>query len=270
MPKLRKRTRQRLARGSLYALFIALVVLVAVVTDWDRLQQQFLQLDIAGAQFPEIITTAAKNTVLFTVIAFTGGFFLGLALALMKMSPAAPFRWLATIYVEVFRGLPALMTIFATTLVVPIAFGIRIPEFAGFGRLATAGMVGLIIVAGAYIAEVLRAGIQAVPKGQTEAARSLGMSPARTMVSIILPQALRTVAPPMTNELVLLIKDTSLILLVVGGAASDRELTEFARVAVQQNGNATPMVMSAMLYLFITIPLTQLVAWMERRSARAR
>jgi polar amino acid transport system permease protein len=138
------------------------------------------------------------------------------------------------------------------------------------GGLAAAGVVGLIIVAGAYIAEVLRAGIQAVPKGQTEAARSLGMSPPRTMVSVVLPQAIRTVIPPMTNEFVLLIKDTALIFLAVGGIAGDKELTAFSRDNIQAFGNATPLIMAAMMYLAITIPLTQLVAWMERRSARSR
>src|SRR5699024_5277119 len=117
----------------------------------------------------------------------------------------------------------------------------------------------LIVVSAAYIAETIRAGIQAVPKGQSEASRSLGMRPSWTMVSVVLPQALRIVIPPLTNELVILIKDTSL-LFVAGMALGDRELTTFARDAVSQHANATPLVMAALMYLVVTLPLTRLVA----------
>lgn len=266
---MRKRTRQRLTRGAMYALLVAIVVFVAVFADWDNLQRQFFQPDIAREQFPDIVTIAAVNTLKFTAIAFVGGFSIGLFLALMRLSPVAPYRWLATIYIEVFRGIPALLTIFSTTLVLPIALNVQIPGFAGMSSFAAAGVVGLIIVAAAYFAEVFRAGIQAVPKGQTEAARSLGMSPAHTMTFVVLPQAIRTVIPPLTNEFVLLIKDTALIFLAVGGIAADRELTAFSRSAIQQSANATPLIVTAILYLIITIPLTQLVAWMERRGQRS-
>lgn len=265
----RKRTRQRLSRGTLYALLIAIVVIVAVFADWDNLQRQFFQPDIARELFPDVVTVAALNTLKFTAIAFAGGFTFGLFLALMKLSPVAPFRWLATVYIEVFRGLPALLTIFATTLVLPIALDVQIPAFAGMSSFAAAGVVGLVIVAAAYFAEVFRAGIQAVPNGQTEAARSLGMSPGQTMASVVLPQAIRTVIPPLTNEFVLLIKDTALIFLAVGGIAADRELTAFSRNQIQAFGNATPLIVTALMYLAITIPLTQLVAWMERRGPQS-
>jgi polar amino acid transport system permease protein len=248
----------------MYALFGALIVVVVLAADWGRVQQQFLRLDIAVDQFPQIVTIAAKNTVIFTVIAFTGGLLLGLLLALMQLSSVGPYRWAATVYIEIFRGLPALLTIFATAYVLPIAFGVRVP-----GGVVGAGLVGLIIVAAAYMAETLRAGIQAVPKGQVEAARSLGMSPTWTMISVVLPQAIRIVIPPITNEFVLLIKDTSL-LFIAGSTPMTRELTGFARAQVQQSANATPLIMAAMLYLFITIPLTQVVAAMERRGARSR
>lgn len=248
----------------MYALFAALIVAIVLAADWGRLQQQFFQIDIALEQFPEIVTIAAKNTIIFTVIAFFGGLLLGLLLALMKLSSVAPYRWAATVYIEIFRGLPALLTIFATAFVLPIAFGVRVP-----GGIVGAGLVGLIIVAAAYMAETLRAGIQAVPKGQVEAARSLGMSSTWTMLSVVLPQAIRIVIPPLTNEFVLLIKDTSL-LFIAGSTVLTRELTGFARAQVQQAGNATPLIMAAMLYLLITIPLTQVVAATERRTARSR
>ncbi len=106
---------------------------------------------------------------------------------------------------------------------VPIAFNWTPP-----GGPVGAGLLGLILVASAYMAETLRAGIQAVPKGQSEAARSLGMGGGRTLVSIVLPQAFRIVIPPMTNEFVLLLKDTSL-LFILGVEVGQRELASVAR-----------------------------------------
>lgn len=235
-----------------------------MVADWGTLRENFLQTDVARDQLPEMITIAAKNTVLFTVIAFAGGLVLGVLLALMKLSPVPPYRWVATGYIELFRGLPALLTIFAMALVLPIAFGIRVP-----GGAVGAGLLALIMVAGAYMAEVIRAGIQGVPKGQAEAARSLGMPPGRTMVSIVLPQAFRIVIPPLTNEFVIIIKDTSL-LFIAGMAAGERELTTFARDAVSENVNSTPLLAAAVMYLIITLPLTRLVARLERRTQKAR
>jgi polar amino acid transport system permease protein len=260
----RRTTKERLRRIALYAVLIAAVVVVVLAADWQRLADQFLQLDIALELLPEIITIAARNTVLFTVIAFSGGLVLGVLLALMKLSTIRPYRWLANIYIELFRGLPALLTIFAMAYVLPIGFGVRVP----YGAVG-AGLVGLILVAGAYMAETIRAGIQGVPKGQTEAARSLGMSAGRTMLSITLPQAFRIIIPPLTNEFVLLIKDTSL-LFIAGSTLQTKELTTFTRDALSTYANGTPLLMAAMLYLIITIPLTWLVARLERRTARAR
>jgi polar amino acid transport system permease protein len=131
------------------------------------------------------------------------------------------------------------------------------------------GVIALGLVAGAYMAETIRAGIEAVPKGQVEAARSLGMSPFWAMTSIVIPQAFRIIIPPLTNEFVLLIKDTSLFF-VLGFTASSKELTKFGRDILAANANATPLIVVGLMYLAITIPLTQLVAVLERRNARAR
>jgi polar amino acid transport system permease protein len=260
----KRSTKTRLFRGVLYLLFIAAVATLALVADWEAIQRAFLNVDIAREQFPEVILTAAKNTILYTLISFVGGSILGLVLAMMKLSPVAPYRWTATIYIEFFRGLPALLVIFAIAFAVPIAFQWRPP-----GGSAGAGLLALIIVSSAYIAETFRAGIQAVPKGQVEAARSLGMSGGWTMISVVLPQAVRIVIPPLTNELVILIKDTSL-LFIAGMALQDRELTTFARDAVSTTSNSTPLTIAALMYLAVTLPLTQLVAKLERRTQKAR
>ncbi|WP_454084952.1 amino acid ABC transporter permease [Georgenia sp. Marseille-Q6866] len=261
---MRLTTRRRLTRAGMYVLFFAALAAVALLADWERITNQFFRLDIARDQFPEIVTIALKNTLLFTLISFAGGLVLGIVFALMKLSSVGPYRWFATVWIELFRGLPALLTIFVMAYVVPIAFGFRIP-----GGNVGAGLVGLIFVASAYMAEVIRSGIQAVPKGQSEAARSLGMSPAETMVRIILPQGFRIIIPPLTNEFVLLLKDTSL-LFIAGSTVLTKELTTFARDGQTTTGNGTPLVMGALLYLVITIPLTRLVAVLERRMARGR
>ena len=260
---MKRTTRTKLNRGGLYVLFVVLVLLFVLITDWAAIKENFLDWEVAKEQFPDVVTTAAKNTVFYTVMAFIGGLILGLILALMKLSPVAPYRWVATIYIEIFRGLPALLVIFGFAFAVPIAFQWR-PSPA-----YVLPILGLIVVSAAYIAETIRAGIQAVPKGQTEAARSLGMGPTWTMISVTLPQAFRIVIPPLTNEVVVLIKDTAL-LFIAGMALQDRELTTFARDSVSTTSNSTPLVIAGLMYLVVTIPLTQLVAYMERRMQRSR
>jgi polar amino acid transport system permease protein len=259
-----RRERQRLVRGVLYVLFVAAIAALVWIADWSRIQTMFFNTEIAAAMFPNVVTIAAKNTVIYTAVAFVFGLLFGLVLALMRLSPIAPYRWVATIYIEIFRALPALLTIFLFAFGVPIAFGWRPP-----GGVTGAGVVGLIVVAAAYMAETIRAGIEAVPKGQIEAARSLGMSTTWAMVSIVLPQAFRIVIPPLTNELVLLIKDTSL-LAFAGATVASRELLGFARVELFAYGNPTPLIVAGALYAAITVPLTQLVQVLERRNRRSR
>ena len=257
------RRRARLIRWTVYAVTVLGLVWLILTTDWERLQENLFDLDIVGEQFPDIVTIAAKNTLVFTAFAFGGGLAIGLIVALMKLSAIGPYRWFATLYIQVFRGLPALLTIIFIRFGLPLAFDTEIPGQYGPGGVA------LAIVAGAYIAETIRAGIEAVPKGQTEAARSLGMSQSRAMVTIVIPQAFRVIVPPLTNELVLLLKDTSL-LAVLGTREATEELTQFARNNTAEGLNPTPLVVAGLMYLAITIPLTQIAALLERRGRRAR
>lgn len=261
---MRPTTRNRVTHLTLYAAFAAIILWVVFSTDWALVQRQFFNMDVARTQLPQIVTIALKNTVLFTLISFAGGLLIGTIMALLKLSSILPYRWLAIGYIEFFRGIPALLTIFAMAYMLPIALGVQVP-----GGSIGAGLLGLVLVAGAYMAEIIRAGIQAVPRGQREAARSLGMSSSRTMISVILPQAFRIVIPPVTNEFVLLLKDTSL-LFIAGSTVMTKELTTFARDGLTTNANATPLLMAAMLYLLVTIPLTSLVARMEKKMARGR
>jgi len=181
----------------------------------------------------------------------------------MKLSPLGPYRWLATAYVEFFRGLPALLVILFMAFGIPIAFNWTPP-----GGPVGAGVIGLVLIAGAYMAETLRAGIQAVPKGQREAAESLGMNGFWTTVTVVLPQAIRIVIPPLTNEFILLVKDTAL-LVFVGMQANQVELTSFGQQGLVNSANASPLIAIAVVYLIISIPASQLVAFLERRQMRA-
>lgn len=261
-----RRRKAQLRRWSVYALTLAAIAFVVVEADWPKLQETFFDPEIFADLFPEIITLAAKNTIILAVLAFTGGLALGLVLALMRLSSIAPYRWAALTYIEFFRGIPAILTLILVGFVLPIALSVNMRDLLPFLGNYAAPVVGLSIVASAYLAETIRGGIEAVPKGQMEAARSLGMSRGQAMRSIIIPQAFRVMIPPLTNEFVLLIKDTSLIF-VLGVAAADRDLAFFSRAAVQDTFNGTPFIAAALLYLAITLPLTALSRSLERRGA---
>ena len=259
---LKRATRRRLRDGIAYAVLVAVVAVLFLTADREAISKNFLDGETWRGQWPDIILIAAKNTVKYTVIAFAGGIALALALALMRLSPLRLYRWLATIYIEFFRGLPALVVIIFMALGVPLALGWTPP-----GGTIGAGLIALVMVSGAYMAETLRAGIQAVPKGQREAAQSLGMNGFWTMVTVTLPQAIRIVIPPLTNEFILLVKDTSL-LAFVGMQYDQVELTSFGTNNLNTYSNASPLLAVALVYLVISIPASQLVAFLERRQQR--
>ncbi|WP_030988070.1 amino acid ABC transporter permease [Streptomyces sp. NRRL S-1813] len=259
---LSKRQRARAIRGVQYGVLVAAVVAFALVADWHQLRMAFFDVEVAKALFPEIITTALVNTVLYTLLGFGFGLALGLVLALMRLSSVPPYRWIAVTYIEFFRGIPCLLVFIALGFGVPLAFEVALD-------MNITVMLSLGLVGAAYMAETIRAGIQAVPKGQTEAARSLGMSHGRAMISIVIPQAFRIVLPPLTNELILLTKDSSLVYLL-GLSLTQFELANFGRDALNEHKSLTPILIAGLLYLVITLPLGQLVRRLEARTAKAR
>ncbi|MGW4656124.1 amino acid ABC transporter permease [Streptomyces sp. NPDC004279] len=261
---LTRRQRRRVSRGAQYVVFVAAVIAFAFAADWGRLQDQFAQVDIARQMFPDVITLALRNTVLYTVSGFVVGLVLGMVLALMRLSSVGPYRWVAGIYIEIFRGLPALLIFVFIGVAVPLAFPGTEIVGGTYGKVA----IALGLVGAAYMAETFRAGIQAVPKGQMEAARSLGFSPARAMISIVVPQAFRIILPPLTNELVLLFKDSSLVLLL-GVTLEERELSKFGRDLASQTANSTPILVAGLCYLLVTIPLGFVVRRLESKAREA-
>ncbi len=265
MAKLKRRQRQRLILWAQYVIFVLVVGLVVYAADWSTLKESFFRPDIARAMFPEVITVALRNTVIFTALAFVFGLILGTMLALMRLSKVAPYRWVSTGYIELFRGLPALLVLFMVGYGIPNAFPDREIPGGVYGSV----MIGLGLTAAAYMAETIRAGIQAVPKGQLEAARTLGMSHFTAMRKIVIPQAFRIVIPPLTNEVILLTKDSSLAY-VLGVTAGSIELTKFGGDMLNTYVNATPIMVAGACYLIITLPLSQLVRRLEIRYAKAR
>lgn len=263
--RLTRRQRRRLTLGAQYAAAVTAVLGVALLADWASLRENFARSDIAREMFPGLLTVALRNTVVYTVSGFVLGLSLAVLLALMRLSPVGPYRWFASAYVEVFRGLPALLIFVFVGVGLPLAFpGLVVPG-------GTTGKVALALglVSAAYMAETLRAGIEAVPRGQTEAARSLGMSAPQAMASVVLPQAFRVVVPPLTNELVLLFKDSSLVLFL-GVSLGDRELAKFGRDLASTKANITPILVAGLCYLLITVPLGALARRLEARTRKAR
>lgn len=250
-----------LFRGAQYVLLAVLVVVGAVIADWGTLESSFFSQEALKSLPYDLLGRSLLNTILYTACGFALALAAGIVLALMRLSSVGPYRWIATAYIEFFRGVPALLVFITFGFGIPIAFGVLLPF------LWTVA-IALGLVGSAYIAETVRAGIQAVPKGQTEAARSLGMGPARTMIFIIIPQAFRIILPPLANELILLTKDSSLVF-VLGMAEEQYDLTFFGRTFMNQTANMTPLVLVGLMYLVITLPLGALVRSLEKRNAKA-
>jgi polar amino acid transport system permease protein len=262
--RLSPRKRQRISRGVQYAILLIALVAVALLTNWKGLAENFAKMDVAKQAFPDLFTIALRNTIIYTIGGFVFGSLGGLLLALMRLSSVRPYRWIATIYIEIFRGLPALL-IFLLILFLPLA----LPGFQVPGGTYGQGILGLTVVSAAYMAETFRAGLQAVPRGQREAARSLGMSHSRAMVSVVIPQALRIVIPPTTNQFVALLKDSSLVLFL-GVSGEYVELTKFGNDLASTTSNATPIMVVGLTYLLVTIPLGYLAGRLENRQGKGR
>jgi len=206
--------------------------------------------DVLNQALP-LLAKGALMTLTLTALAILFGIPLGLILALMRISPVTILRPFAMAYVEVVRGTPLLMQIYVIYFVLP-AFGVQLDPFVS-------GVLALSLNAGAYISEIFRAGIESIDPGQMEAARSLGLDYRGAMQWVILPQTLRRVLPPLTNEAVALLKDSSLVSVVA--------LSELMRVGKEiatDGGSPTTVYLTvALFYLAMTLPLTWLVRRLE-------
>lgn len=182
----------------------------------------------------------------------------GLLLALARLYGPAPLRFLAIAYINVFRAIPLLVLLIVIYYALPFV-GLRLTSF-------TSATTALSLVSSAYSAEILRAGIEGLPRGQSEAARALGLSPFRQMTDVILPQAVKLVIPPLTSNSINVMKDTSLASVV-----AMPDLLKQATQAQALAANPTPLISAALIYLVLLLPLVNLVGVAEKRLAsRAR
>lgn len=215
----------------------------------------FFNLDVLRRSIP-ILLRGLGNTLLLGAVAILCGTLLGIGLSLMRLYGPKPLRWLAVIYTDLMRALPVLVVLILIYYALPFA-GIVLSSF-------TAAAVALSLVLAAYAAEVMRAGIQAVPKGQFEASSALGLGFWTTMRKVVLPQAVRLVIPPHASNCVSVVKDTSLASVV---AMTD--LLKQATDAQALFANPTPLIGAAIIYVIILWPMVRLTGWLETRFARA-
>ncbi|MCP3712343.1 ectoine/hydroxyectoine ABC transporter permease subunit EhuD [Paraburkholderia sp. CNPSo 3274] len=211
----------------------------------------------ASSYLPDLLKGALTSIELtFSILALSLPF--GLLLAIARISRARLPRTIASVYIEVIRGTPALLQLFYIYFVLP-SFGIRFAPF-------TAGVIGLSINYSAYLAEVYRAGIEAVPKSQTQAAKALGMSGGQTLRLIVLPQAIRIVVPPLGNYAISLFKDTSLVSIV-----TVKELMFTGQIISSTNFQyVTIFTLVGALYLAFSWPSALVVHWLERKMGNTR
>lgn len=227
---------------------------------FEQLLKTFFDWQAMGAVLPNLLTVGLPNTLILAVTSGILGCILGMVLAVMGISRHAVPRWIARVYTDIFRGLPAILTI----LLIGIGLGPLVRNFTGSTNPFPLGILALTLMAAAYIGEIFRSGIQSVDKGQLEASRALGFSYGSSMALVVVPQGIRRVLPALVNQLISLIKDSSLIYML-GLLASQREIFRIGNDAAANTGNLSPLVAAGILYLVLTIPLTHLVNYIDNR-----
>ncbi len=204
--------------------------------------------------FPLLLMGAAV-TIEITAVSVALGFFIGLVVGVARISSYKILRILAAIYADCIRGTPLLVQIFLIYFALPIATGARVDPFA-------AAVLACGINSGAYVSEIFRAGIQAIDPGQMEAGRSLGLTWGQTMRYIILPQAIKNILPPLGNEFIAMLKDSSLVSVI-----GFEELTRRGQLIIAQTyGSFEIWLTVAALYLAMTLAISRLIAFLEAKT----
>jgi polar amino acid transport system permease protein len=250
--------------GALIALLSTIVVFgvigYVVVTSpgWPQVQKSFLDAEVFWSSLPALVRALWKNIQLF-ILAEIFILIFALVLAVMRSLPGPvffPFRLMSVVYVDFFRAVPSVLVIYVLGLGIP---GLRLPGVTTDPFIW--GLVALVIVWSAYVAEVYRAGIEAVHPSQEAAARSLGLSRAQGLRFVVLPQAVRRVITPQLNELNGLQKDTALVSFI-------GVIEVFKRTQIEAGGsfNFTPYLACALLFILLTIPLARFVDWLATRD----
>jgi polar amino acid transport system permease protein len=222
----------------------------------DELIQSFFNVEIATAALP-IVIQGLLNTILLSLLVVPLGLFGGVVLALLAHSRSRLIRWPLMAWVDFFRAFPPLVLLILLFAGLPFA-GL---ELGGFACVA----IAFFLNTGAYYGEIIRAGIESIPNGQVEAARSTGLSRLQAMIYIVLPQAIRNVLPDLLSNTLEVVKLTSL-----GSVVAVPELLYQARQAQSLTFNPTPIVMAAVVYFLILWPMVRLLSRLENRALAAR
>ena len=212
-----------------------------------------LNVDLMINSLPLLIT-GAGITIQITAISVGLGLIIGMFVGIARISNVKLLRWLAAIYIDFLRGTPLLVQIFLIYFALPVILEQRVDPFI-------AAITACGINSGAYIAEIFRAGIQAIDEGQMEAGRSLGMTWVQTMRYIIVPQAFKNIVPPLGNEFIALLKDSSLVSVI-----GVEELTRRGQLIIARTyGSLEIWISVALIYLVMTLTISRLVAYLEKR-----
>jgi len=261
----REAFRRSQSRRSVLIAAVSTVVLVTVAglavvsaPGWPRVKASFFDLDAGRKALPEVATGLVLNVEVFFAVGIAM-LVIGLLIAVLRTLPGPvfwPVRALATIYVDIFRGLPLLVLLYL------IGYGVPGLRLQGVPNDATVlGAVALTLSYSAYVAEVFRAGIESVHPSQRAAARSLGLTAGQSLRLVVLPQAVRRVVPALLNDLASLIKDSGLISVL--GIPLDA--IRYAQIWQYQLANYTPYVVAGLLFMLLTIPMTRFTDAVSRR-----
>ncbi|MBL8932510.1 MAG: amino acid ABC transporter permease [Kineosporiaceae bacterium] len=256
----RRRQQRRswlIAAASTMALGVAAVLAITSAPGWPRVQRSFFDPATAWRALPDVATGLWLNVRLF-LICGACIVVLGLVIAVLRTlrGPVLwPLRALATVYVDLFRGLPLILVLLLIGFGVP---GLRLSGVTN--SVVILGGAALVLSYSAYVAEVFRAGIESIHPSQRAAARALGLSGAQTMRHVVLPQAVRRVVPPLLNDFVSLQKDSGLVSIL--GAA---DAIQSAQIITARTFNFTPYVVAGLLFVALTVPMARLTDAVSRR-----
>lgn len=257
--------RQRARRGQAIAAISTVVVLgglaalILTSPGWSEVRDTFFNWEVFKDSFPDVLDGFWLDVRMFLVVE-VAVLALGLLVALVRTVRAAalfPLRILATVYTDVFRGIPTILLVYL------IGFGIPALQLGGLPTdPVVLGGIALTLSYGAYVAEVFRAGVQSVHRGQRDAALAVGLKEGQALRHVILPQAVRRVGPPLLNDFIALQKDVALISII-----GPQEAFRIAQIQSASDFNYTPLLAAALLYLAVTLPLARLLdIWSRRRG----
>jgi polar amino acid transport system permease protein len=225
----------------------------------NNLARTFFDIEQMLAVLPTLITVGLLNTLTLAFFALLFAVVSGLLLALLLVSRNVVIRAPAFVYVDIFRGLPAILTIYL------VGQGLPIAGIAPFGRSPYPyAVIAIGMIQAAYFGEIFRSGIQSLDRSQMLAARSVGMTYQQAMWLIIIPQAVRNVLPAAMNQFIVIVKETSLVYLL-GLFTMQRELFSIAQDHAANSGNLSALVAAGILYCMITVPLTHVVNFLDKR-----